>query len=114
MLLGEDTAMQLGVEVERLKKKVLLSSSLIVAAVVSASGVIGFVGLVVPHVVRLMTGPKHRILMPVSLFFGGVFLVLCDTLSRSIISSEIPVGIITAAFGGPFFIYLLRKSRKGN
>lgn len=113
MLLGEDTATQLGVNTEFLKKKVLISSSLITAAVVSVTGIIGFVGLVVPHVVRMLTGPKHRVLMPFSLVFGGTFLIICDTLARSVSTQEIPVGIITAAFGGPFFIYLLRKSKKG-
>ena len=113
MLLGEDTAVQLGVNVEFVKKKVLIVSSIVTAAVVSATGIIGFVGLLVPHVVRLFTGPKHRVLMPVSLLFGGTFLILCDTAARSMITQEIPVGIITAAFGGPFFLYLLWKSRRG-
>ncbi len=113
MLLGEDTAVQLGVNVEAVKKKVLVVSSIVTAAVVSATGIIGFVGLLVPHVVRLFTGPKHRILMPVSLVFGGTFLILCDTAARSLITQEIPVGIITAACGGPFFLYLLWKSRRG-
>lgn len=113
MLLGEEAATQLGVNTELLKKKVLVASSLITAAVVSVTGIIGFVGLVVPHVVRMISGPKHRILMPFSLVFGGTFLIICDTLARTISSQEIPVGIITAAFGGPFFIYLLRKTKKG-
>lgn len=113
MLLGEDTAVQLGVDTEKLKRKILISSSIITAAVVSVTGIIGFVGLVVPHVVRLFTGPKHRKLVPLSLVFGGTFLIICDTLARTLSPMEIPVGIITAAFGGPFFIYLLRKARKG-
>ena len=113
MLMGEETAVQLGVQVERVKKKVMVVSSIVTAAVVSATGIIGFVGLLVPHVVRLFTGPRHRVLMPVSLVFGGTFLILCDTVARSAITQEIPVGIITAACGGPFFLYLLRKSRRG-
>ncbi|HIX58986.1 MAG TPA: iron chelate uptake ABC transporter family permease subunit [Candidatus Blautia gallistercoris] len=113
MLMGEDTAVQLGVNVEFVKKKILVVSSIVTAAVVSATGIIGFVGLLVPHVVRLFTGPKHRVLMPVSLLFGGTFLILCDTFARSIITQEIPVGIVTAACGGPFFLYLLWKSRRG-
>ena len=113
MLMGEETAVQLGVSVEFVKKKVMIVSSLVTAAVVSATGIIGFVGLLVPHVVRLFTGPRHRVLMPVSLLFGGTFLILCDTVARSAIAQEIPVGIITAACGGPFFLYLLRKSRRG-
>ena len=113
MLLGEDTAMQLGVDTEKLKLKVLITSSVLVGAVVSVTGIIGFVGLVVPHVVRMIIGPKHRALMPFSILCGGAFLVFCDTLARSLVSQEMPVGVITAAFGGPFFIYLLRKQRKG-
>lgn len=113
MLTGDDTAVQLGVNAERVKRKILFASSLMTAAVISVTGIIGFVGLVVPHVVRLFTGSKHRILLPASLIFGGTFLVICDTLARSLTTSEIPVGIITALCGGPFFLYLLRKSKKG-
>ncbi len=113
MLTGEDTAIQLGVNVEALKRKVLFASSLLTAAVISVTGIIGFVGLVVPHVVRLFTGPKHRKLMPVSLIFGGTFLIICDTIARTITSQEIPVGVITSVCGGPFFLYLLRKAKKG-
>lgn len=113
MLTGEDTAIQLGVNVEFLKKKVLFASSMITAAIISVTGIIGFVGLVVPHVVRTLTGPKHRKLMPLSLVFGGTFLIICDTVARSIATQEIPVGIITAICGGPFFLYLLHISRKG-
>ena len=113
MLTGEETATQLGVNIEFVKRKVLFASSLLTASVISVTGIIGFVGLVVPHVVRLFTGPKHRALMPVSLVFGGAFLVICDTLARSLTTSEIPVGIITSICGGPFFLYLLRKSKKG-
>lgn len=113
MLTGEDTAIQLGVNVEFLKKKVLFASSIITAAVISVTGIIGFVGLVVPHVVRMIAGPKHRTLMPLSLLFGGTFLIICDTLARSVAAWEIPVGVITSLCGGPFFIYLLRKTKKG-
>lgn len=114
MLTGEETATQLGVNVEAVKRKILIASSVITAAIISVTGIIGFVGLVVPHVVRLITGPKHRILLPMSMVFGGVFLVICDTLARSITSSELPVGVITAVCGGPFFLYLLRRSKKGD
>lgn len=112
MLMGEETATQLGVDTERLKRRVLVSSSIITAVLVSVTGIIGFAGLVVPHVVRLLAGPKHRVLLPFSLLLGGTFLVICDTLSRTLSVSEIPVGIITAAFGGPFFLYLLSRNRK--
>lgn len=113
MLLGEDTATQLGVNVEGLKRKILIASSLITAAVISVTGIIGFVGLVVPHVVRIFTGPKHQRLIPVALLFGGTFLIICDTAARTLSTAEIPVGIITAICGGPFFLYLLRKTKKG-
>lgn len=113
MLTGEDSATSLGVNVEFVKKKILIASSMVTAAVISVTGIIGFVGLVVPHVVRLLTGPKHKILMPISMIFGGAFMVICDTLARSVSVSELPVGVITAVCGGPFFLYLLRKSRKG-
>ncbi len=113
MLTGEETAIQLGVNVESLKKRVLFASTVITAAAISVTGIIGFVGLVVPHVVRMITGPKHRVLMPLSLLFGGTFLIICDTAARSMAVWEIPVGIITSLCGGPFFIYLLRRMKRG-
>lgn len=113
MLTGEETAIQLGVNVESLKKRVLFASTVITAAVISVTGIIGFVGLVVPHVVHMITGPKHRVLMPLSLLFGGTFLIICDTAARSMAVWEIPVGIITSLCGGPFFIYLLRRMKRG-
>jgi iron complex transport system permease protein len=112
MLLGEDTAAQLGVDTERLKKKILLSTALLTGAAVSVTGIIGFVGLIIPHIVRIFTGPKHFRLIPYSFAVGGIFMILSDTVARSLINQEIPVGIITALFGGPFFVYLL-KQRKG-
>lgn len=113
MLMGEDTASQLGVHVEFLKKKVLFASTVITAAVISVTGIIGFVGLVVPHVVRMVAGPKHRVLMPLSLLCGGTFLIICDTVARSAAAWEIPVGIITSLCGGPFFVYLLGRMKRG-
>ena len=113
MLTGEDAAIQLGVNVEFLKKKVLFAATVITAAVISVTGIIGFVGLVVPHIVRMITGPKHRTLMPLSLIFGGTFLIICDTAARSLAVWEVPVGIITSLCGGPFFIYLLSRMKKG-
>jgi iron complex transport system permease protein len=111
--LGEDGAAHLGVEVERDKVIILALGSLLTAAAVSISGLIGFVGLVVPHAVRLILGPDHRVLIPVSALTGAIFLVIADLLARTIISpTEIPVGVITAIIGGPFFLYLLRSSRK--
>lgn len=108
--LGEETAAELGVDVERLKKISFLLTSLITGAVVSISGLIGFVGLIIPHLVRLLWGPDHRFLLPASAILGGLFLLGADTLGRTVIApNEIPVGVITALSGAPFFIYLLRK-----
>lgn len=108
--LGEETAAELGVEVERLKKISFLLTSLITGAVVAVSGLIGFVGLIIPHLVRLLWGPDHRFLLPAAAILGGLFLVATDTVARTIMApNEIPVGVITALSGAPFFIYLLRK-----
>lgn len=110
LLSGEESALQLGVEVERLKILSYLSASLITAASVSFSGLIGFVGLIMPHALRLLFGPDHRILLPASALAGASYLILCDTLARTILAPiELPVGVVTAAFGGPFFLYLLRR-----
>ncbi len=108
--MGEETASALGVEVERTKKLAFIFASLITGAVVSVSGLIGFVGLVVPHLVRLLWGPDHRFLLPASAFIGAMLLVLADTVARTAMAPlEIPVGVVTAMGGAPFFIYLLRK-----
>ncbi|MEW6615384.1 MAG: iron ABC transporter permease [Thermodesulfobacteriota bacterium] len=107
---GEETALQLGVEVERVRRLLLITASLITGVVVSVSGVIGFVGLVVPHMMRMVFGSDHRLLLPASALFGLSFLVIADTMARTIIAPvELPVGVITAIFGAPFFIYLLRR-----
>lgn len=113
ILSGEESAIQLGVNAERLKLTSYLCASLITAASVSVCGLIGFVGLIVPHTVRLIFGPDHRLLIPASALVGASFLIASDTISRTILApTELPVGVITAVFGGPFFIYLLR-TRKG-
>lgn len=113
MLMGEEPALDLGIEVERVKKIILIFASLITASAVSVSGIIGFVGLIIPHVVRIFVGPDHRILLPSSCLVGAIFLIWMDTLARSIIEpTELPVGIITALFGIPFFLYLLRKRKR--
>lgn len=112
MLLGEEHAQHLGIEVENVKKILLVLVSLITGIAVAVSGIIGFVGLIIPHIARLVVGPDHRILIPVSALIGAISLVWADTLARTIISpTELPVGIITAFFGAPFFIYLLRRKR---
>lgn len=109
---GEESAQCLGVNVETVKKIVLVVASLLAACAVSVSGIIGFVGLIVPHLLRLIFGSDHRVLMPISFVGGAMFLLICDTLARNILRGvEIPVGIITSIFGGPFFLYLLRKSK---
>jgi iron complex transport system permease protein len=107
LLLGEGDARTLGVEVERTKRLLLALASVATAAAVAVSGVIGFVGLVVPHVMRLLVGPDHRILLPTSALAGAVFLVATDTVARAG-AVELPVGVVTAALGAPFFLYLLR------
>lgn len=106
MLLGEEEAQGLGIAVERTKRILLGASALITAAGVAFAGVIGFVGLIVPHMVRLVVGPDHRVLLPTAALAGGSFLVAADTVARSG-SAELPVGVVTAAVGAPFFIYLL-------
>jgi iron complex transport system permease protein len=108
LLLGEEDAHALGIEVERTKRLLLAASSVVTAAAVAVTGVIGFVGLIVPHAMRLIVGPDHRILLPTSALAGASFLVATDTLARSG-ATEIPVGIVTAALGAPFFLYLLRS-----
>jgi iron complex transport system permease protein len=108
LLLGEEDAATLGIEVERTKRILLGVSSLITAAAVAVSGVIGFVGLIVPHIMRLLVGPDHRILLPTSAIAGATFLVATDTIARTG-AAEIPVGIVTAALGAPFFLFLLRR-----
>lgn len=111
--LGEEGAAYLGVDVERDKLTILGLGSLLTGAAVSLSGLVGFVGLVVPHAVRLVLGPDHRLLLPAAALSGGAFLVVADLLARTMLSpTEIPVGIITALIGAPFFIYLLRRTRR--
>jgi len=108
LTLGEETARSLGVEVERVKKLVFLASALLTGAVVAFSGLIGFVGLIVPHAIRLAVSADHRLLVPLAGFTGGMFLMITDTIARTALSpSEIPVGVITALIGGPIFLYLL-------
>jgi len=112
--LGDEQARQLGVDVERDKLLLLGAASLATAAAVSVSGIIGFVGLIIPHAVRLLWGPDHRQLLPMSMLLGAAFLILADLLARTVIQpSELPVGIITALCGAPFFLYLLRRAQRG-
>ena len=113
MLTGEESAKSLGVNVERTKVYVLVLGTFLTSLAVSVSGIIGFVGLIIPHIVRILTGPDNRVLLPTSALAGGIFMIAADTIARTAISPmEVPVGIITALFGGPFFIYLLRIKKK--
>jgi len=110
---GEETSVSLGINVSKVKFILLGTCSLITALSVAFSGVIGFVGLIIPHAIRLISGPNHKNLIPLSAISGSIFLIICDTLSRTILApTEIPIGAITAIFGAPFFIYLLIKSKR--
>lgn len=111
---GEDQARSLGIDTERIKQRIYVLTALLTGAVVSVSGMIGFIGMLIPHAVRMAIGSDHRLLMPASAFVGGMFLVLSDTVARTAFApAEIPVGVVTALAGGPFFLYLLlwRKDR---
>lgn len=113
LLAGSETAQSLGVEVEKVKRRLLFFTTLMVAFAVSSCGVIGFVGLVVPHCMRLLLGPDNRKVVPCSIFAGALFLLVCDTLARTILQpQELPVGSFTALVGAPLFIYLLYKNKK--
>lgn len=108
LTLGDDVASARGVDVGRIQRVAFLSSSLATGAAVSLAGPIGFIGIVVPHLVRLMVGADHRIVLPAATLFGAAFLVLCDLIARTIMTPlELPVGIVTAMIGGPFFLWLL-------
>ena len=111
--MGDERAAQLGVQTEKVKKTLMIFASIIAALAVSVSGIIGFVGLITPHILRLIVGPDHKILFPTSALAGAIVLLASDTLARTILMPrEIPVGIITSIVGVPFFLYLLIKSRK--
>jgi len=112
ILLGEEHATHLGVEIEKVKQVLLLLSALLAGVAVAMSGIIGFVGLVIPHMARIVVGPDHRILIPTSALAGGIFLLWADTLARVVIApAEMPVGILTALVGAPFFVYLLKTKK---
>lgn len=112
LLLGEEMAATLGVEVENTRLVLIGTASLMTAAAVSVSGLIGFVGLIVPHWIRLLIGPNHRLLIPIAGISGMLLMVIADTVSRTVLSPvEIPIGIVMALVGAPFFLYLLRRRR---
>jgi iron complex transport system permease protein len=111
LALGEEMALHLGLRVELVKLGIVASGALLVAAAVSISGLVGFVGLVAPHLCRLTLGPRHRLLLPVSALVGALFVVIADLLARTVAApSEIPLGVVTALVGGPFFLSLLRHA----
>ena len=113
LTLGEEAARSLGVEVERVKRVIFAASALLTGSVVAFSGLIGFVGLIVPHAVRLVFGADHRLLLVASGIVGGTFLMIADTVARTLLSpTEIPVGVVTALVGGPIFLYLLVQQRR--
>jgi iron complex transport system permease protein len=112
MLTGEDTALQLGINVKRTRMTLLLAASLVTAGAVSMSGIIGFVGLMIPHIARLMFGSDNRLLLPASMLFGAAFLIVADGIARTVIApSELPIGVITALCGAPYFAYLMKRSK---
>jgi iron complex transport system permease protein len=111
---GDETATSLGVDVSRFRIEMLIATSLLTGAVVAVSGGIGFVGMVVPHVCRLVVGADHRRLIPVATLGGAIFLVLVDIVARTAAApQELPIGIVTAAIGAPFFLWLLRRRPVG-
>lgn len=111
---GDDLATSRGVDVLQVRRMLFFATSLVVGGIVAVCGPIGFVGLMVPHICRLLIGSNHRYLLPACFFFGGAFLVLCDTAGRSISTAEVPVGVITSLLGGPFFLWLLVKAPQGS
>ncbi len=114
LAIGEDWAASRGVSINAITAIGYVSGSILTGLVTSLTGPIGFIGLIVPHALRIRWGADHRVLLPCSFFAGGAFLCLCDTLSRTVMApTEIPVGVITALAGGPFFIWLLRARRRG-
>jgi len=111
--MGDDVASSLGVDVRRLERKIYFATSLAAGAIIAVTGPIGFIGLIIPHILRMILGADNRIIVPCSFLFGASFLTAADTISRTVISPvEIPVGIITAAIGGIFFLWLLMKTKK--
>ena len=112
LLLGESEARHLGIDVESLKRELVFCTALGVGAAVAAAGLIGFIGLVVPHLMRLLAGPDHRVLLPASLLAGGALLLFADLVARlALAPAELPIGIVTAFLGAPFFLFLLIRGR---
>ncbi|MGI5849103.1 MAG: FecCD family ABC transporter permease [Christensenellales bacterium] len=113
MLQGDEAARHLGVDSAKVRRNLIVITTIAASSAVSVSGIVGFVGLIIPHILRLILGPDHRKLLPFSFFGGGIFLLLADMLARIVLDSqEIPIGVITALVGVPFFLYLLRRGKK--
>lgn len=111
LLLGDDVAITIGVDIDRIKFIIIIVATLLTGIIVSISGAIGFVGLTIPHITRLIVGTKHSRLIPASVLVGGTFLIIADIISRVIVApEELPIGVVSAFFGAPFFLYLIRKS----
>jgi iron complex transport system permease protein len=108
--LGAEEAQSLGVDVRRLRRRLLALATILTALATAVAGTVGFVGLVVPHILRLLVGPEHRLLVPLSLVAGATFVVGCDLLGRA--SGDLRLGIVTALIGGPFFLWLLRRDER--
>jgi iron complex transport system permease protein len=109
---GDEEAEGLGVDAGRVRVTVVIAATLVTAAAVSVSGLIAFVGIIVPHTIRLLFGASYRLILPLSVFFGAAFLIATDLLSRTVMApAEIPIGVITAFFGAPFFVLVLRTRR---
>ena len=115
LAVGEDEARSLGVRPERVRMVVVLAATLGTAGAVAVSGLIGFVGIIVPHIIRLLVGGSYRVILPLSVLGGGAFLVVADLIARTVLSpAEVPIGVITAFVGAPFFLLVLRTSQRGN
>lgn len=115
LALGERPARHLGVDVERMRRQVIVLVAILTSAAVAFAGIIGFVGLVVPHILRMAMGPGHRVLLPASALGGALLLLLADTAARTVVpNADLPIGMLTALVGGPFFFWLIRRTRKGS
>lgn len=112
LAMGEEDAKSLGVNTEILKTLIIVSATIATASAVCISGIIGWIGIMIPHIGRLIVGPDHKYLLPISMLIGGAYLVAVDTIARTALATEIPIGILTAIFGAPVFAFLLRKTQK--
>jgi iron complex transport system permease protein len=112
--LGRRSADSLGVDTARVRLILLITASLLAAVCVSTSGIIGFIGLIVPHLMRYLVGPDHRRLLPTSALAGALLLLFADTLTRAVLPVEVPIGVLTALIGGPFFCVIFRQKQKGS